>query len=98
MRLPAGSRGVPEWASKGVDNLRGLIPMSKAHYFGLATINNKLTEVLLDTAGARTMIDTNTARTLGLNVTWADKNSHIGTFSGVGGSTLKYAGVAKGPI
>jgi hypothetical protein len=40
------------------------------------------------------MIDSNTAKALGFDVTW----SRVGQFSGVGGSTLTYAGVIKGPV
>jgi hypothetical protein len=98
VKLPAGSRGVPAWAPADAKNFRGLLPVSKAHYLGLVTINGNLTEVVLDTAGSRTMLDSNTAKTLGLKVDWADENSTIGTFSGVGGSALKYAGILKGPV
>ncbi len=97
VKLPAGSRGVPTWAPDTVKNYRGLLPVSKAHYLGLVTINGNLTEAILDTAGSRTMIDSNTAKTLGLDVTWAGKEDVVGTFSGVCGSA-KYAGVLKGPV
>jgi hypothetical protein len=94
VKLPAGSRGIPSWAPSNVQNHQGLLPASKALYIGLVTINNKLTEVILDTAGSRTMIDSNTARALGLDVTW----ERVGQFSGVGGGALTYAGMVKGPV
>lgn len=97
--LPAGSRGVPTWAPPNVINCRGLIAMSKAHYLGLAVVNGRLVELMIDTGGARTMVDRNTALTLGLNVRWSKDNPGIaGTFSGVSGNTMEYLGVAVGPI
>lgn len=97
--LPAGARGVPSWAPPNIINCRGLVAVSKAHYLALAVVNGRLIEVMVDTGGARTMVDRMTAIKLGLNVKWSCDNPGIaGTFSGVSGNTTEYLGVAVGPI
>jgi hypothetical protein len=97
-KLPAGSRGVPDWASVGAKNLRGLVQISGSHYLGLCEVNGRLVEVVLDSGGARTMIDKDTARALGLNVEWATSGKSFGTYSGVTSSNSSYAGRAVGPV
>jgi hypothetical protein len=59
--LPAGVRGIPDWAI-GSKNCRGIVPVARSHYLGLACLNNCMVEVVLDSGGAKTMIDKNTAR------------------------------------
>ena len=59
--------GLPDWAS-GYLNFRGLVPLSPAHFYGVAAFNGSVTDVLLDTGGSRTMMDLASARKLGLLV------------------------------
>lgn len=97
-KLPAGARGIPTWAPEGVENLRGLVPVSNTHYHALVSLMGKLVEVMLDPGGARTMIDRATAIALGLNIEWADANKSFGTFSGVSATPSPYLGIARGPV
>jgi predicted aspartyl protease len=46
-------------------------------------LNGRLVEVILDSGGARTMVDKETAKALGLNVEWATPEKSFGSFSGV---------------
>lgn len=98
-KLPAGARGLPEWAPKGAKNARGVCQVSSSHYLGLACVEGAVIEVTLDSGGGRTMIDANTAKLIGLDVEWASEtNKHYGTFSGVSGSSCQYLGVTRGPV
>lgn len=72
--------------------------MANTHYYALASLNNRISEILLDSGGARTMIDKETAVQLGLTIEWADENNFLGTFSGISATPVKYAGRAVGPI
>ena len=75
--------GLPDWAS-GYLNFRGLVPLSPAHFYGVAAFNGSVTDVLLDTGGSRTMMDLASARKLGLSVQLTDKEVHYGSWSGPG--------------
>ena len=44
-----------------------------------------MVELILDSGGARTMVDRETAKALGLNIEWASEGKSCGVFSGVTG-------------
>ena len=75
-----------------------LVPLSKNHYMGRMVINKTLTNMMLDTCGARSMIDRTTAERLGFKVEVATKNKHFGSFYGPGGKVVYYHGRIQGPI
>lgn len=80
-KLPAGQRGLPDWAPKSAKNLRGVCEVNTCHYSALACINNCFLEVLLDSGGGKTMIDKQTAIALGLDIEWADPTKNfLGSF------------------
>ena len=63
--LPGG-RERPTWAKPGGVNGRGVLRKSPAHYFALVEISGATTEAIVDTGGARTMLDTKICQHLGL--------------------------------
>ena len=97
-RLPEGARGLPSWASSEAKNLRGVVSVQSSHYLGLVELNGRVVEVILDSGGARTMVDRETAIALGLKIEWADDQKFFGSFSGVSSTPTRYAGRAVGPI
>ena len=93
---PGGAREVPVWA-EGARNFRGLVPPSRAHYMALVKLGNGVIEAIIDTGGARSLIDLDTARTLGLKIEMA-KSNNMGNFWGPGGEVMGYTGTVRGPI
>lgn len=66
-------------------------------------MNDTLTEALVDTCGARSMIDRATAEALGMDIEVATKDKHFGSFfgpgtNGSGTRNVYYYGRVKGPI
>ena len=59
------------------------MPIQKTHYLGLIELNGRVVEVILDSGGARTMVDKDTAVALGLRIEWASDSKFFGSFSGV---------------
>jgi hypothetical protein len=57
-----------------------------------------MVEVVLDSGGAKTMIDKNTARLLNLDIEWATEGKSYGSFSGVSAQPTQYLGRSKGPV
>lgn len=55
-------------------------------------------ECLLDTGGAKTMIDLGTARKAGLPLVYPTKERHLGFFYGPSGEPTAYAAVVEGPV
>ena len=95
---PATQRCLPVWAEKGTINLRGLVPTSVAHYMALVGIGKGVCEALVDTGGARSLVDMDTAKKLKLDIEYAGQGKDMGGFYGPGGDTTEYAGRVKGPI
>ena len=88
---------MPEWASKDAINYRGLVPASLSHYMVLIQLGAGICEAIIDTGGARSLIDLDTAKALKLDIELAKKND-MGCFWGPGGEVMGYAGRVKGPI
>ena len=57
----------PSWAGKR-QTLPGLVPFSHCHYFGVVAINDSVIEALLDTGGAKSLVDVGTTEQMGLEV------------------------------
>ena len=55
-------------------------------------------ECLLDTSGAKTMIDLGTERKAGLPLVHPTKERHLGFFYGPSGEPTAYAAVVEGPV
>lgn len=97
-KLPAGARGLPKWAKEGAKNGRGMLPISRSHYIGLIAIDGGFCEAIVDTGGARSMIDYESAKALGLNIELASKERSFGSFWGPSGEPIEYFGRVKGPV
>ena len=63
----------------------------------LVKVGKGLIEAIVDTGGARSLIDVDTARTLGLDIELA-KSNNMGNFWGPGGEVMGYLGTVRGPI
>lgn len=97
-QLPAGARGLPEWAPKGARNKRGLLPISRSHYIALVAIGGGFCEAIVDTGGARSMLDYDTAVALGLEVELSGGDKNFGSFWGPSGDPISYFGRVRGPV
>lgn len=97
-KLPAGARGLPSWAKSGARNGRGMLPISRSHYIALVAINEGFCEAIVDTGGARSMIDYESAKSLGLDVELANEERSFGSFWGPAGDPVSYYGRVKGPV
>jgi predicted aspartyl protease len=65
---------IPRWAEKKVTrDARNTIPLTKNHYMGQVLVNGTLINALMDTCGARSMVDKKTAEELGFNIEIATK-------------------------
>ena len=58
------SRALPTWAPKGAVNGRGILKINPTHYFAVVMLGSAVTEAIVDTGGARTMIDAQLAKQL----------------------------------
>lgn len=79
-------------------NGRGILKISPAHYSALVAFGNSLTEAIVDTGGARTMLDASLAQRLGLPVEIAGPGKWFGSFWGPSASPIPYYGRVAGPI
>jgi hypothetical protein len=96
--IPKSPLSMPRWASDTAKNFRSLAVPSKAHYTALCEIGDGVVNVMLDTAGARTMIDIATAESLGLPIERVTSTRYFGSFYSASGVPTAYAGRVKGPI
>ena len=73
--------------------------MSKAHYMATVIVFDKLMHTMVDTCGAKSMIDRRTAEELGLKIELATKDRHFGSYYGPGNENgAYYYGRIKGPL
>jgi predicted aspartyl protease len=84
VHCPTGSTAMPNWAPSKIHNFRGLVKPTTQHYLGIVQIGNGIVEALIDTGGARCMIDVDTAKKLGLEVEIATKEKNWGSYFGPG--------------
>lgn len=87
------SRELPAWAG-GKRNMLGIVPFSRCHYYGVVAINDVVVEAIMDTGGARSLVDVDTARQMGLEV----KEGDAGYFWGPGNAATSYFGRVVGPV
>ena len=80
-------RRPPAWAGKR-QNLLGLVPFSRCHYFGVVAINDSVIEALLDMGGAKSLVDVDTVEQMGLEV----KQGEEGYFWGPRNTATPYYG------
>lgn len=97
IQIPQG-RERPNWAPSGAKNGRGQMKISPAHYSALVMIGDALTEAIVDTGGARTMLDASLAKELGLKVEVAGPGKWFGSFWGPSAQPIPYYGRVAGPI
>ena len=97
VEAPQEPKGMPAWASKGALNFRGLTELSPAHYSTICEIGAGVVDVMLDTAGARSMIDLETATKLRLPVERVSSTKYFGSFYSASGVPTPYAGRVRGP-
>lgn len=57
---------LPEWA-EGLDNKLGYLPLSPFHFIVTVAIGGVVTDAIVDSGGARSLVDSRSARLLGLN-------------------------------
>ena len=96
--LPGDSGALPDWALSSCINARGVTMTSPSHYIALCGLGNGVCNVLLDTAGAKTMIDLQTAELLGPEVEHTTASKYFGSFISATAVPTPYAGRVKGPI
>ena len=96
--LPSHPAAKPGWVDASVTNLMGLVPASAAHYMAAVKVNNALMFAIVDTGGARTMMDVTVAEKLGLPVERATKGRKFGSFWGPGSKEVYYYGKVRGPV
>jgi hypothetical protein len=98
VKMPEDRQSLPDWVPEGVMNARGVCEVSKAHYTGLCKLGNGVIEVMLDSGGARTMIDLQTAEMLGLDVERTTASKYFGCFYSASAVPTPYAGRVRGPV
>lgn len=89
---------VPWWCPDRTINARGCISIASDQYVARVLMDNILIEAIADTGGSRSLIDYDTARTLGLSVQKASAEKSCGSYYGPGGKLQKYYGIVEGPI
>ena len=96
-RVAKGKYGyLPQWAHELVD-MTGNLPYDSDQYMGFVGVGNCVTEAIMDTGGARCMMDAATAVKLGVPYIPAH-DREFGTFIGVGGQPTAYKGVSDGAV
>ena len=89
---------------EGHINLRGRLPLSHSHFTGVLALekpghpSKSVMECLLDTGGAKTMIDLGTAWKAGLPLVYPTKERHLGFFYGPSGEPTAYAAIVEGLV
>lgn len=61
-------------------------------------IGRGIVNALVDTGGARCMVDINIVKKLGLSIEVAGTNSKFGSYTGRNGATVPYYGKVKAPV
>ena len=89
---------IPDWAKSATKfNLRAQLSWDNNQYTGVVVINGALVEAVMDSGGARTMIDMRTAQEA--QIPWTEaKGSEFGQYITPGGAARPYLGIAPGPI
>jgi hypothetical protein len=93
-----GGRGLPGWVPSDTFNGRGILKVSPAHYSALVVIGRSATEAIVDTGGARTMIDSQLAERLNLKIEVAGPGRYFGSFWGPSAEPIPYYGRVPGPV
>lgn len=96
--LPKERTGLPDWAPEGSVNARGQLNLSPCHYIATCGIGKGVCDAFLDTAGARTMMDLQTAESMNLDVEKTTANKYFGSFISASAVPTPYAGRVKGPV
>lgn len=89
---------LPAWTDHNAINCRGVVLISSNHYTELCQIGKDVVECMLDSGEARTMIDVQTARLIGLDVERPEAGNYFGCFYGANAQTTAYASHVRGPI
>ena len=84
VHCPTGTTAMPNWVSPKAQNFRGLVKPTTQHYLGIVQIGDGVVEALIDTGGARCMMDLDTANKLGFAVEVATKEKNWGSYFGPG--------------
>ena len=75
------------------------MPRSKAHFHAIIQLGDAVCEAVVDTGGAKSMIDYSMAKRLGLPVELAEVEGEFGRFYGPSADSLVgYHGRIPGPI
>ena len=95
----------PTWATEGLRNLRGRLPLSHCHFTAVVQVSvpNKpkagaILEALVDSAGAKSMIDLKSAEMASLPLVRSTKERPLGWYYGPSGDPVAYAGIVQGPV
>lgn len=89
----------PTWANDMMEaSALGKVKLSTSHYMGTIMLDKVLFHAMIDTCGAKSMMDRQTAEEMGYNIEVATRNKHFGSFYGPGGKTIYYYGRIVGPI
>ena len=80
------------------ENLMNLVRRSAAHFMAPCEINGKAFNMIVDSGGARTLMDITVAKRLGLPIDKATKKKKYGSYWGAGGEETFYWGRVRGPI
>ena len=89
---------LPDWAPPGCQNVRGMTTISPAHYTAVCGLGKGVCDAMLDTAGARTMMDLKTAELLGLDVEKTTASKYFGSFISASAVPTPNAGRITGPV
>ena len=75
-----------------------MIRPTGAHFLIPVQLGNGVIDAVLDTGGARSVIDADTARQLGLKIERATARKNFGSFWGPSSKPVNYYGRIKGPV
>ena len=82
------STSLPPWASRHTKDLRHITPFSNAHYMAAVEVNGACVNALFDSGGARSMVDVEAAKQMGLEVQRARRGKSYGSFFGPGNKEI----------
>lgn len=68
-----------DWAVE-IEYKLGMIPISRMHYMCMVLVNNVLTETIVDTGVAHSLIDLCNSKKFGLSVQLTTKHHNFGSF------------------
>lgn len=83
---------------QGMNNHLGTMPISRNYFTGIVSINGDIVEAVMETRGARSLLDYTSIINIGLQVKVAAEERHFGYYWGPSGKSVLFKGKVQGLV